>query len=97
VSSDRQFAISGKSDGVQWVLQRQRRVRGAVDWRPVSFVRSTRDILPRPRRSRPPRACSAPVRLLSRLRADFETWTAEKLTTPAPIGDAAGLPAEAAA
>jgi hypothetical protein len=49
--TDRVFATSGDwglaSDGLQWMLCRRYNDRGKVCWRPVSFVRSTKDILAR--------------------------------------------------
>src|SRR4029077_6280796 len=49
--TDRVFAIGGDlgvaSDGVQWSLCYRCNDRGRVYWRPVSFVRSSRDILAR--------------------------------------------------
>jgi hypothetical protein len=49
--TDRQFVTAGEwalaSDGFQWVLQHRRQKNAETSWRPVSFVRSTRDILAR--------------------------------------------------
>jgi hypothetical protein len=48
--TDRVFATAGDwavaSDGIQWILLR-RRMGQQQGWRPVSFVRSTKDILAR--------------------------------------------------
>jgi hypothetical protein len=48
--TDRVFAMAGDwalaSDGIQWMLMR-RRTNTFTGWSPVSFVRSTRDILAR--------------------------------------------------
>ena len=48
--AERQFAVSGQwalgSDGIQWILYKYRN-SVAVPWTPVSFVRSTKDILAR--------------------------------------------------
>lgn len=49
--ADQVFATSGDwalaSDGVQWMLMRRRTRPVGAHWQPVSFVRSTRDILAR--------------------------------------------------
>ena len=48
--TDQIFAVAGDwavaSDGIQWILMRRRSQRLA-GWKPVSFVRSSRDILAR--------------------------------------------------
>jgi hypothetical protein len=47
--ADQVFATSGDwalaSDGVQWMLMRRRTRPAGAYWQPVSFVRSTRDVL----------------------------------------------------
>jgi hypothetical protein len=49
--ADRVFAIEGDwalaSDGIQWSLCYRCNDRDKVYWRPVSFVRSTKDVLAR--------------------------------------------------
>jgi hypothetical protein len=49
--TDRVFATAGNwavaSDGIQWSLCYRCNDRGRVYWRPVSFVRSTKDVLAR--------------------------------------------------
>ena len=49
--TDKQIAVSGDwalaSDSVQWVLQRSRYKDNRLNWRPVSFVRTSKDILAR--------------------------------------------------
>jgi len=46
---DRQFRVAGDwalaTDGLQWIIQHRRQHGGKAAWRPVSFVRSTRDVL----------------------------------------------------
>jgi hypothetical protein len=77
--SDRQFAVSGHwalaADRVQWSLQRHN--EGKDPWRPVSFVRSTRDILARCMREKecPPEDAD---RLLAGLPSTFEEWRRER-------------------
>jgi hypothetical protein len=48
--ADRVFKVAGDwalaSDGIQWMLMR-RRPNSFTGWKPVSFVRSTKDILAR--------------------------------------------------
>jgi hypothetical protein len=80
MSTDRQFAVSGKwalaADRLQWILQR----RGGVDrrsggdvWINVSFVRSTKDILARCMREKGTPAEDA-QRLLADLPQTFDAW-----------------------
>jgi hypothetical protein len=75
--ADRVFAIVGDwalgSDGVQWMLCRRCNDRGRVYWRPVSFVRSTRDILARCMREKGVIADMARS-LLSGLPDSFDEW-----------------------
>ena len=80
--ADQRFATSGSwalaSDGIQWVLQRQRRKNGGAAWRPVSFVRSTKEVLARRMREKgvPP---DDAARLLDGLPNCFAECTAEPL------------------
>jgi hypothetical protein len=75
--TDRQFVTAGEwalaSDGIQWVLQHRRQKNGETSWRPVSFVRSTRDILARCMRERGVPAEDAD-RLLAALPPTFDEW-----------------------
>ena len=73
--ADRVFVTAGDwgvaSDGIQWSLQR-RKPRG---WCPVSFVRSTRDILARCMREKGVDADTA-AHLLAGLPTTFDEWKA---------------------
>ncbi|MGA7453737.1 MAG: hypothetical protein WBW73_21500 [Rhodoplanes sp.] len=73
--ADRLFTTSGDwalaSDGIQWSLQR----RKSAGWNPVSFVRSSRDILARCMREKGVGADTA-TQLLAGLPATFNEWTA---------------------
>ena len=60
------------SDGVQWILQRRRK-GSQQGWRPVSFVRSTRDILVRCMREKGVGVDTACF-LLSELPDTFDQW-----------------------
>jgi hypothetical protein len=75
--TDRVFADAGDwavaSDGIQWILQR----RQGGQWRAVSFVRSTRDILARCMREKGVEAAHSAL-LLSGLPDTFDKWK----TTP---------------
>jgi hypothetical protein len=75
--TDRQFMTAGEwalaSDGIQWVLQHRRQKNGETSWRPVSFVRSTRDILARCMREKGVPAEDAD-RLLAGLPPTFDEW-----------------------
>jgi hypothetical protein len=79
VMSDRVFAESDGwavgSDGVQWILFRRRRWSGGAYWRPVSFVRSSRDILARCMREKGVDLATARF-LLSGLPNTFDEWKA---------------------
>ena len=80
---DKLFRISGRwalaSDGLQWVLLRQKR---SEKWGGVSFVRSTKDVLARCMREKgtPP---DDQRRLLDGLSATFDEWL-EALTARSP-------------
>ena len=82
--TDRVFAVAGDwavaSDGLQWILQR-RRMGSQQGWRPVSFVRSSRDILARCMREKGVDVDTARL-LLSGLPDTFDQWK----TTPASPG-----------
>ncbi len=75
--ADRIFAmVKGwalASDGIQWTLMRERARKGAVGWQPVSFVRSTKDILARCMREKGVEAGTADF-LLAGLPATFDEW-----------------------
>jgi len=74
--SERQFAIGGDwalgADSLQWILYR-RRFKGTEQWRPVSFVASTRQVLERCMREK---GCGLDTarNLLAGLPDSFETW-----------------------
>ena len=74
--TDRIFAIEGDwalaSDGIQWMLMKRvpNSYRG---WKPVSFVRSTRDILVRCMREKGTDDATAVI-LLSGLPSSFDEW-----------------------
>jgi hypothetical protein len=61
------------SDGVQWILEYRRQKNGETTWRPVCFVRSTRDILARCMREKGVPAEHAD-RLLAGLPPTFDEW-----------------------
>ena len=73
--TDRVFATAGNwalaSDGIQWMLMRRR----SSGWKPVSFVRSTRDILARCMREKGVGADQI-EQLLSGLPDTFDQWKA---------------------
>jgi hypothetical protein len=76
--NDHQFAVSGRwalaADSLQWILQRLHPRKNDIDtWDPVSFVRSTRDILARCMREK---GCPSEDadRLLAELPSTFEEW-----------------------
>ena len=75
--NDRQFRTAGEwalaSDGIQWILQRQRQKNDEISWRPVAFVRSTRDILARCIRERNVPAEHS-KQLLAGLPPTFDEW-----------------------
>jgi len=79
--SERQFAVSGDwalgADSLQWMLQR----RDGQQWRSVSFVSSTRNILARCMREKgcPP---ADTERLLAGLPPTFEEWAEKRAQTP---------------
>jgi hypothetical protein len=89
--SERQFAISGRwalaADSLQWLLQR----RGGQQWKSVSFVSSTRDVLARCMREKgcPPADAE---QLLAGLPSTFEEWAGKRLQTPttADLADRGG-------
>ena len=79
--SERQFAVSGKwalaADNLQWMLQR----RAGQQWKLVSFVSSTRDILVRCMREKGCPSADA-ERLLAGLPSTFEEWVGKRVQTP---------------
>lgn len=81
--TDRVFAIEGDwsvaSDGIQWSLCCRCNDRGKVYWRPVSFVRSTKDILARCMREKGVTANVASS-LLSGLPDTFDQWRASHVS-----------------
>ena len=89
--SERQFAISGRwtlaADSLQWMLQR----RAGQQWRSVSFVSSTRDVLVRCMREKgcPPADAE---RLSAALPSTFEEWAGKRVQTPitADLADGEG-------
>jgi len=91
--TERQFAISGRwalaADSLQWMLQR----RAGQQWRSVSFVSSTQDVLVRCRREKgcPPADAE---RLLAGLPSTFEEWARKHVQTPitADLADGGGPP-----
>src|SRR5262245_40710453 len=76
-AQDRLLAVSGDwsiaTDGIQWILQRRRGSGG--NWRPVSFVRTTRDVLARCMREKGAPPADA-ARLLAGLPLHFRAYTA---------------------
>jgi hypothetical protein len=74
--TDRVFAIAGDwavgADELQWILMR-RRMGSQQGWRPVSFVRSTRDILARCMREKGVDVDTADL-LLAGLPDSFDRW-----------------------
>jgi hypothetical protein len=90
---DRLFAISGRwalaSDNLQWILQK--RFEGKNPWRPVSFVRSTRNILARCMREK---GCPAEdaERLLVGLPSTFNEWNAERRHRGIDTSDSSARP-----
>ena len=77
--ADRVFAIEGDwavaSDGVQWMLCRRHPRKRGDTWDPVSFVRSSRDVLARCMRENGVMDGTA-VFLLSGLPDTFDQWEA---------------------
>jgi len=77
-SVDKQLVISGDwalaSDGAQWILQRKWKDE---KWRPVSFVRSDRDILERCMREKGTDNGTV-FKLLSGLADSFDRWKASQ-------------------
>jgi hypothetical protein len=91
MSADKQFRVADRwalaSDGLQWILQR----RKGDQWRPVSFVRSTKEILARCMREKgtPPEDAE---RLLDGLSDIFDEWLQgyqDAVSAPPAIGLAA--------
>lgn len=83
--TDQIFATSGDwalaSDGVQWMLMKRHR-RPTIDtWDPISFIRSTRDVLARCMREKGVEPGTA-VQLLAGLPDTFDEWK----TLPAAQG-----------
>ena len=79
--TDRVFATSGDwalaSDGIQWMLMRRHPRKHGYTWDPVSFVRSTRDVLARCMREKGLEVGTA-AQLLSGLPDTFEEWKANQ-------------------
>jgi hypothetical protein len=71
------------SDGIQWILLRQRSRKTGPFWNPVSFVRSTRDILARCMREKGVDERSARF-LLSGLPPSFDEWKSSSLPLTPP-------------
>ena len=75
--ADRIFATAGDwalaSDGIQWMLMRRIRRQRGDSWDPVSFVRSTRDILERCMREKGVAPGTA-AQLLAGLPDTFDQW-----------------------
>jgi hypothetical protein len=67
----RDWALS--SDGFQWILHRRRRQQNRRCWRPVCFVRSTREALERCMREKGVPNEDA-RRLMKGLPATFDSW-----------------------
>jgi hypothetical protein len=71
--ADQQFRVASRwalaSDGIQWMLQRQK----GDQWRPVSFVRSAKEILARCMREKGTPADEA-RQLLDGLPDTFDEW-----------------------
>jgi hypothetical protein len=84
--ADRVFATSGDwalaSDGIQWMLMRRRTRSAGSYWNPVSFVRSTRDILARCMREKGVDERAAGI-LLSGLPDTFDQWKTNQLARQA--------------
>ena len=83
---ERQFAVSGDwalgADEVQWILYRKRsQKRGG--WNPVSFVRSTKDILARCMREKNVPDDDSAV-LLAGLPETFDEWLKATQSSPTP-------------
>jgi hypothetical protein len=82
--ADKQFAVSGKwalaADKLQWMVQRQTMRSGLIDWKSVSFVGSTKDILTRCLREKgcPPADAE---RLLTGLPSTFGEWAGKRTQT----------------
>ena len=76
---DRVFVVAGEwavgSDGIQWMLMRRRTRHHVPFWHPVSFVRSTKDILARCMREKGVGDATARL-LLSGLPDTFYEWKA---------------------
>jgi hypothetical protein len=74
---DHVFAVQNDwavaSDGCQWILCRRRVDKGKLYWKPVSFVRSTKDILARCMREKGVDETTAAV-LLAGLPDTFDRW-----------------------
>jgi hypothetical protein len=66
------------SDGVQWTLLRRRTRKAGSYWNPVSFVRSTKDILARRMREKGTDERSMGL-LLSGLPDTFDKWVISRL------------------
>lgn len=86
--ADKQFRAADcwalACDGLQWILQR----RKGDQWRPVSFVRSTKEIVIRCMRDKetPPHIAK---QLLDGLPDTFDEWYQDAVSAPPAIGLAA--------
>lgn len=85
--TDRVFVTAGDwavaSDGIQWILLRRRTRKAGPYWNPVSFVRSTKDILARCMREKGTDERSAGL-LLSGLPDTFDEWESLR-RSPQPV------------
>ena len=99
MSTDRQFAVSGNwalaSDGIQWILCRRRGIKGGQTpgWTPLSFVRSTKDILARCMHEKGCPATDA-AKLLANLPATFDEWHQQRPLEPDTADSTAALAGE---
>jgi DNA polymerase III epsilon subunit-like protein len=89
--SDRRFATTADwalaSDGHQWILMRRRIEQGKQAWRPVSFVRSTKEILERSLREKGADVATS-RKLLEGLPATFDEWKTRQTRSPGQAGRA---------
>lgn len=79
--TDRVFTTAGDwavgADNLQWMLMHRTTRRGKEAWNPVSFVRSTRNILARCMREKGVEPCTADL-LLAGLPDTFDQWKASQ-------------------
>src|SRR5215831_8336303 len=78
---DRVIVSSGDwsiaTDGLQWIVQRRRVVKGKTHWKPVSYVRSTKEILERCLRDAGVSPSDA-AQLLVGLPSTFDEWLSQR-------------------